>query len=121
MVAPPHENNAPTDDVLRSCRTYERALAILERRWMGLVLRALLGGPRRFNEVLAAVPGITDTLLAQRLRELEANKLGWSAACSRVPRAGRVRIDGGGARPGAGVARDRGLGASLAAGGAIGL
>lgn len=62
-------------DVLRSCPTYERAMAILERRWMGLVLRALIGGPRRFNEILAAVPGITDTLLTQRLRELESNRL----------------------------------------------
>lgn len=70
-----HESDRELQDLLRSCPTYERAMGILERRWMGLVLRALLGGPRRFNEILAAVPGITDTLLTQRLRELEANRL----------------------------------------------
>lgn len=63
------------DDVIHSCATMERALSILERRWMGLILRALLGGPRRFNEILTAVPGIADTLLTQRLRELETNHL----------------------------------------------
>ena len=75
MVAEQNETNAEANDLLQSCRTYERALSILERRWMGLVIRALLHGPRRFNEILAAVPGITDTLLTQRLRELEANHL----------------------------------------------
>jgi DNA-binding HxlR family transcriptional regulator len=39
---------------------------------VGLVLRVLLQGPHRFNEILAGVPGITDTLLTNRLRELEA-------------------------------------------------
>ena len=63
------------EDLIHGCPTYQRALSILERRWMGLVLRALLDGPHRFNEVLAAVPGITDTLLTQRLRELEAVQL----------------------------------------------
>ncbi|HEY8287460.1 MAG TPA: helix-turn-helix domain-containing protein, partial [Chloroflexota bacterium] len=54
------------------CSSYIRALSILERRWVGLVLRVLLEGPHRFNEILAGVPGITDTLLTNRLRELEA-------------------------------------------------
>ena len=75
MVATQNEMSSEANDLLRSCTTYERAMSILERRWMGLVLRVLLHGPRRFNEILAAVPGITDTLLTQRLRELEANHL----------------------------------------------
>ncbi len=57
------------------CSSYIRALSILERRWVGLVLRVLLEGPHRFNEILAGVPGITDTLLTHRLRELEAEGL----------------------------------------------
>lgn len=57
------------------CSSYARAMDILGRRWMGLVLSALLAGPRRFNEILAAIPGISDPLLTQRLRELEANRL----------------------------------------------
>jgi DNA-binding HxlR family transcriptional regulator len=48
---------------------------LLGRRWMGLVLRVLLTGPHRFNAILAAVPGLSDPQLTQRLRELEQHKL----------------------------------------------
>jgi len=30
-----------------------------------------MSGPRRFNELLTAIPGISDRLLTERLRELE--------------------------------------------------
>lgn len=42
---------------------------------MGVVLRVLISGPHRFSEILAAIPGLSDPLLTQRLRELEAKKL----------------------------------------------
>lgn len=57
------------------CPTYQRAMEILGRRWMGAVLRALMSGPRRYNEVLALVPGLSDPMLTQRLREMEAEGL----------------------------------------------
>jgi DNA-binding HxlR family transcriptional regulator len=57
------------------CPTYARATDVLGRRWMGLILRVLLTGPHRFNEILAAIPGLSDPLLTQRLRELEAERL----------------------------------------------
>ncbi len=57
------------------CPVYARAADLLARRWMGLILRVLLSGPRRFNEILAAIPGLSDPLLTQRLRELEAEGL----------------------------------------------
>ena len=41
------------------------------RRWTGAIIRILLAGPRRFSEIAAAVPGLSDRLLAERLRELE--------------------------------------------------
>ena len=40
-------------------------------RWTPLILRELLGGARRFNEIRQGIPLISRTLLAQRLRELE--------------------------------------------------
>jgi DNA-binding HxlR family transcriptional regulator len=40
-------------------------------RWTPLILRELLAGARRFNEIRQGVPLISRTLLAQRLRELE--------------------------------------------------
>ena len=57
------------------CPVYARAADLLARRWMGVILRVLLSGPHRFNEILAAIPGLSDPLLTQRLRELEAERL----------------------------------------------
>jgi DNA-binding HxlR family transcriptional regulator len=52
------------------CEPFEAAMRLLGRRWNGGVVRALLGGARRFGEIRAAVPGITDAVLTTRLREL---------------------------------------------------
>lgn len=41
-------------------------------RWTPLILRELLAGSRRFNEIRQGLPLISRTLLGQRLRELEA-------------------------------------------------
>lgn len=57
------------------CPTYAKAIDVLGRRWMGLILRVLLTGPHRFNEILTVIPGLSDPTLAQRLRELEAEGL----------------------------------------------
>jgi DNA-binding HxlR family transcriptional regulator len=53
------------------CPRYQAAMAILGRKWTGLILRSLMGGPRRFTEMAAYVPGLSDRLLSQRLHELE--------------------------------------------------
>lgn len=52
------------------CEPFEAAMRLLGRRWAGQVVRAMLGGARRFGEIRAAVPGITDPVLTTRLREL---------------------------------------------------
>lgn len=54
------------------CPRYHRAVELIGRRWTGAIVRTLIGGPRRFNELLAAIPGISDRLLTERLRELES-------------------------------------------------
>jgi DNA-binding HxlR family transcriptional regulator len=54
------------------CPRFHRAVELIGRRWTGAIIRVLLPGPRRFNELLAAIPGISDRLLTERLRELEA-------------------------------------------------
>lgn len=48
------------------------ACEIFAERWTPLVLREFLSGSRRFNELQRGVPLMSRTLLAQRLRELEA-------------------------------------------------
>jgi DNA-binding HxlR family transcriptional regulator len=57
------------------CPTYATLMDLLSRRWMGIILRVLMSGPHRFSEILTVVPGLSDPLLTQRLRELEAREL----------------------------------------------
>ena len=72
--AAPHESHSEsTPSAL--CPRFHRAVELIGRRWTGAIIRVLLGGPRRFNELLAAVPGISDRLLTERLRELEHEEL----------------------------------------------
>lgn len=51
------------------------ALDHLGDRWTLLVIRELLAGPRRYTDLRANLPGIATNLLAQRLRDLEADGL----------------------------------------------
>jgi len=53
------------------CPRYEHAIQLLGKRWTGLILDTLMGGPRRFCELTAAVEGLSDRVLSDRLRELE--------------------------------------------------
>ena len=57
------------------CPRYHHAVELIGRRWTGAILRVLFTGPQRFNEILADVPGLSDRLLSERLRELEAAEL----------------------------------------------
>ena len=54
------------------CVRFHTAIELLGARWTGAVLRALFTGSHRFAEIKAAVPSLSDTMLSQRLRELEA-------------------------------------------------
>lgn len=57
------------------CPRFHRAVELIGRRWSGAIILVLLQGPHRFNEILSRVPGISDRLLTERLRELEAEAL----------------------------------------------
>lgn len=48
-----------------------RALDTVGERWTLLIVRELLFGPRRYTDLLDALPGIGTNLLADRLKELE--------------------------------------------------
>jgi DNA-binding HxlR family transcriptional regulator len=49
-----------------------RAFTLLGKRWTGMIIGVLLDRPVRFAELARAVPGITEGMLATRLRELQA-------------------------------------------------
>src|SRR5438105_11089807 len=58
---------------MRSYRQYcsfARGLDVVGDRWILLIVRELLNGPRRYNELLDGLPGIATNLLAERLRDL---------------------------------------------------
>jgi DNA-binding HxlR family transcriptional regulator len=54
------------------CPLYHRAIEIVGRRWTGAIIRALLAGNIRFSQIRSTVPGLSDRLLSERLKELEA-------------------------------------------------
>ena len=54
------------------CPLYHEAVELVGRRWTGAILRVLMEGPLRFSEVAHAVPELSDRLLSERMKELEA-------------------------------------------------
>lgn len=49
-----------------------QALDLVGERWALLVIRELMFGPKRFTDLRSDLPGITATVLTQRLEDLEA-------------------------------------------------
>lgn len=49
-----------------------RAVEVLGERWTILILREMITGTRRFNDLTRGLPGLSRALLSRRLRELEA-------------------------------------------------
>lgn len=64
----------------------EEALARVGDRWTLLLVDALLDGPRRFNELGEALPGIAPNILSHRLRHLEREALVVAQPYSERPR-----------------------------------
>jgi DNA-binding HxlR family transcriptional regulator len=52
-----------------------KGLDVIGDRWVLLVVRELLNGPRRYGELLDGLPGIATNLLAERLRTMQENGL----------------------------------------------
>jgi len=55
------------------CPYYHQAVELIGRRWTGAIVAVLIAdGPHRFSELRDGVPGLSDRVLSQRMRELEA-------------------------------------------------
>ena len=52
------------------CTGIARVMGLLGRAWAGAVLWALHGGAERYAAIREAVPGVSDAVLAARLKEL---------------------------------------------------
>jgi DNA-binding HxlR family transcriptional regulator len=54
------------------CQLYHRAIEMVGKRWSGAILLVLLDGPLHFSGIRQLVPELSDRLLSERLKELEA-------------------------------------------------
>jgi DNA-binding HxlR family transcriptional regulator len=55
------------------CPLYHRAVELVGRRWTGAILEILIqGGSLRFSQIASAVKDLSDRMLSDRLKELEA-------------------------------------------------
>jgi DNA-binding HxlR family transcriptional regulator len=55
--------------------SFQRAVGILAKRWTPLILYVLSAQPRRFNEIAEQIQFVSDRMLSERLKELEAEGL----------------------------------------------
>jgi len=70
-AGPTAQDQAASGSANGVCPHFHAAIELIGKRWTGAILCALTGGPQRFGELVKAVPGLSDRLLSQRLRELE--------------------------------------------------
>ncbi|HEX3784730.1 MAG TPA: helix-turn-helix domain-containing protein [Pseudonocardiaceae bacterium] len=63
------------DEVHSVCTRFHTAIELIGTRWTGAILRAIFTDQHRYAQIKAAVPGLSDTMLAQRLRTMEAEGL----------------------------------------------
>jgi DNA-binding HxlR family transcriptional regulator len=57
------------------CPHFHHAIELIGKRWTGAIVCALTEGSKRYGELRKAIPGLSDRLLSQRLRELEEEGL----------------------------------------------
>lgn len=64
-----------TEIVPQVCSRFHRAVELVGSRWTGAIIQTLLQGKTRYASIRAAIPDITDRMLSERLRSLEAEDL----------------------------------------------
>jgi DNA-binding HxlR family transcriptional regulator len=71
------------------CPVFHRAVELIGRRWTGAIIRALRNDCIRFSDITHAIPGLSDRLLSERLKELEAEGIVTRSVIPETP----VRIE----------------------------
>ncbi len=79
------------DDEMPICEHFQRAAELVGKRWTPQVIRALQTGAVRYTDLREAIPHISDTLLSERLKELEVAGIVTRTVTPDTP----VRIDYG--------------------------
>jgi DNA-binding HxlR family transcriptional regulator len=77
MSKPNHQDcmTHSTEEFKHICTNFHNAIEFIGKRWMGAVIFSLLEGPKRYHEIMSSIPGISDRLLTERLRDLETEGL----------------------------------------------
>ncbi|MBT2290910.1 helix-turn-helix transcriptional regulator [Paenibacillus albidus] len=53
------------------CPRFEKAVDLLSKRWVALIVFVLMTGPRRFGEIEGCLSNLSGKVLSDRLKELE--------------------------------------------------
>lgn len=69
--------------------SFQQAVGLLAKRWTPLILFVLSDGPRRFGEIASQIEFVSDRMLSERLKELEAEGLIERQVYAEVP----VRVE----------------------------
>jgi DNA-binding HxlR family transcriptional regulator len=57
------------------CPRFHKAIEQIGSRWTGVIIAAITNDVHRFGELRAAIPGLSDRMLADRLKELQIDGL----------------------------------------------
>lgn len=63
----------------------EASVEVIGGKWKGVILFHLLGGKKRFNELMRLMPAVTQRMLTRQLRELEADRIVERRVYAEVP------------------------------------
>ena len=73
---------AEASEATGCCPYYHQAIELIGKRWTGAIVGVLLNGDAenpdgglRFSEIAQAIPELSDRLLSERMKELEAHGL----------------------------------------------
>ncbi len=64
--------SAPEAPAPGCCPLYHEAVELIGKRWSGAIIQVMMRGELRFSQIAQAVPELSDRLLSERMKELEA-------------------------------------------------
>lgn len=80
------ESKRPEYTEVSAAQAIERALKLIDGRWKLLILFHLFGGRvQRFSDLERAIPEVSQKMLAQQLRQLEADGIVQRTVYNEVP------------------------------------